>query len=98
MVLHENLNEISENKDFDFNESINQNGEINWDCPCLKEALEPPCGDAFKLAFSCYFNSKTSPKGSDCVKLFEDMQKCYEINRELYYKKYKDFDNQQMDP
>ena len=91
MIPNENLEEKQDAKDF--NEPLTQNGEINWDCPCLKEALEPPCGDVFKLAFSCYFDSKTTPKGNDCLKLFEEMQKCYELNRDHYYLKYKEFDS-----
>lgn len=69
-------------------QAITDDGEINWDCPCLKDALEPPCGDKFKNAFSCYFKSKASPKGSDCSELFESMQKCFEENKEHYIRKF----------
>lgn len=54
-----------------------ETGDINWDCPCLKSALEPPCGDFFKAAFSCYVKSTASPKGSDCHSLFLKMQECF---------------------
>lgn len=73
----------SENKDE--NPILDTNsGEINWDCPCLKSALEPPCGDVFKEAFSCFVKSKTDPKGLDCNVQFLAMQKCYAENEEIY--------------
>ena len=61
-----------------------ETGEINWDCPCLKGALEPPCGDFFKIAFSCFVMSKADPKGSDCREAFLNMQKCYQAHPEKY--------------
>lgn len=76
-------------EDAELNKAIREDGEINWDCPCLKDALEPPCGDKFKVAFSCYFKSKTSPKGAECIDFFEAMQKCYEENREIYLARFK---------
>lgn len=67
------------------NESINQEtGEINWDCPCLKSALEPPCGEFFKLAFECFVKSKAEPKGAECHEKFIAMQKCYSENEDKY--------------
>lgn len=59
-------------------------GEINWDCPCLKSALEPPCGHTFKAAFSCFVASKTEPKGMDCHELFKAMQNCFQAHPEKY--------------
>lgn len=61
-----------------------ETGEINWDCPCLKAALEPPCGQYFKAAFSCFVNSKTEPKGLDCREEFSEMQKCFQAHPEKY--------------
>lgn len=61
-----------------------ETGEINWDCPCLKSALEPPCGDAFKAAFSCFVSSKTEPKGLDCQEAFLEMQRCFQSHPEKY--------------
>lgn len=63
-----------------------ETGEIDWDCPCLKGALEPPCGETFKEAFGCFVNSKTDPKGSDCVEAFESMQRCFKKYPEIYLK------------
>lgn len=82
----------SENPDL-LNKAIGEDGEINWDCPCLKDALEPPCGDKFKEAFSCYFRSTSSPKGAECVNAFEAMQKCYEENREIYLDRFKNIED-----
>jgi len=61
-----------------------ETGEINWDCPCLKSALEPPCGHTFKAAFSCFVSSKTEPKGIDCQELFKVMQECFQAHPEKY--------------
>lgn len=63
-----------------------ETGEIDWDCPCLEGALKPPCGDTFKKAFGCFVNSKTEPKGSDCLEAFESMQKCFKKYPEIYLK------------
>ncbi|KAH9276979.1 mitochondrial intermembrane space import and assembly protein 40 [Batrachochytrium salamandrivorans] len=43
-----------------------ETGEINWDCPCLGPMTQPPCGETFKAAFSCFVYSKEDPKGIDC--------------------------------
>lgn len=61
-----------------------ETGEINWDCPCLKSALEPPCGHTFKAAFGCFVASKTEPKGMDCHELFKAMQECFQAHPEKY--------------
>lgn len=61
-----------------------ETGEINWDCPCLKSALEPPCGHTFKAAFACFVASKTEPKGLDCHELFKAMQECFQAHPEKY--------------
>lgn len=63
-----------------------ETGEINWDCPCLQAAIAPPCGEAFKAAFSCFVASKTEPKGSDCLGFFSTMQDCYRAHPEIYMK------------
>lgn len=63
-----------------------ETGEINWDCPCLQGALEPPCGEFFRAAFSCFVASKAEPKGSDCLELFSAMQDCFRAHPEIYMK------------
>jgi intermembrane space import and assembly protein 40 len=61
-----------------------ETGEINWDCPCLGPMVQPPCGDKFKLAFSCFVYSKQEPKGSDCIEQFREMQACFQDNPQIY--------------
>ncbi|KAG0195692.1 Oxidoreductase [Mortierella sp. GBA30] len=61
-----------------------ETGEINWDCPCLGGMAQPPCGDAFKEAFSCFVYSTAEPKGVDCVEKFKAMQDCFRANPEVY--------------
>ena len=65
-------------------------GEINWDCPCLKGALDPPCGEAFKAAFSCFVASKSEPRGEDCLDKFILLQECFRLHPEIYDKKFSD--------
>ncbi|KAF9109028.1 Oxidoreductase [Mortierella sp. AM989] len=61
-----------------------ETGEINWDCPCLGGMAQPPCGDAFKEAFSCFVFSTAEPKGVDCVDKFKAMQDCFRAHPEVY--------------
>lgn len=61
-----------------------ETGEINWDCPCLGPMVQPPCGDKFKAAFSCFVYSTEEPKGLDCIEQFREMQKCFQQYPEIY--------------
>ena len=61
-----------------------ETGEINWDCPCLKSALAPPCGDFFREAFACFVASNAEPKGSDCIRQFSEMQDCFRAHPDIY--------------
>ncbi|KAJ3214867.1 Oxidoreductase [Dinochytrium kinnereticum] len=61
-----------------------ETGEINWDCPCLGDMTKPPCGDAFKAAFSCFVYSKEEPKGIDCIEQFRAMQECFRQHPDIY--------------
>ena len=74
-----------------------ETGEINWDCPCLQAAIAPPCGEAFKAAFTCFVASKTEPKGSDCLGFFSAMQDCYRAHPEIYMKDVEDTDGKTGD-
>lgn len=61
-----------------------ETGEINWDCPCLEKAIQPPCGEYFKAAFSCFVKSTTVPKGEDCFEKFVAMNECFFAHPEIY--------------
>ncbi|KAF9982662.1 Oxidoreductase [Mortierella antarctica] len=61
-----------------------ETGEINWDCPCLGGMAKPPCGEAFKEAFSCFVFSTSEPKGFDCVEKFQAMQECFKAHPDVY--------------
>jgi intermembrane space import and assembly protein 40 len=47
---------------------------------------QPPCGETFKAAFSCFVYSKEEPKGADCVELFREMQSCFQQHPDIYGK------------
>ena len=72
-----------------------ETGVINWDCPCLKGALDPPCGEFFKAAFSCFVSSKSEPRGEDCIDKFIALQECFRKYPEIYDKKFSE--SQQKD-
>ncbi|XP_055545156.1 mitochondrial intermembrane space import and assembly protein 40-B [Wyeomyia smithii] len=55
---------------------ILENGDINWNCPCLGGMATGPCGVEFREAFSCFHYSEAQPKGSDCYDAFKTMQDC----------------------
>ncbi|KXS14403.1 hypothetical protein M427DRAFT_112586 [Gonapodya prolifera JEL478] len=60
-------------------------GEINWACPCLGDlAVQPPCGDTFKISFACFVRSTTEPKGMDCADAFRQLQGCFREHPEIY--------------
>lgn len=61
-----------------------ETGEINWDCPCLAKAIAPPCGEAFKRAFSCFVYSQANPRGEECMDAFVAMNDCYLEHPEIY--------------
>lgn len=70
-------------------------GEINWNCPCLGGMATGPCGLEFREAFSCFHNSTTEPKGSECYDAFREMHLCMAEYPELYNK---DDDDDLKDP
>lgn len=63
------------------------NGEINWNCPCLGGMATGPCGLEFREAFSCFHYSTADPKGSDCYETFKTMQSCMVQYPALYRSK-----------
>lgn len=63
---------------------ILENGDINWNCPCLGGMATGPCGPEFREAFSCFHHSQADPKGSDCFEQFRTMQECMTKYPSLY--------------
>jgi len=63
---------------------INDDGSVNWSCPCLGGMATGPCGLEFREAFSCFHYSKADPKGSDCLGVFHTMQECMKEYPTLY--------------
>ncbi|KAJ3038476.1 Oxidoreductase [Rhizophlyctis rosea] len=61
-----------------------ETGEIDWDCPCLGPMTQPPCGETFKAAFSCFVYSTQEPKGVDCIEQFRLMQECFRQHPDIY--------------
>ncbi|KAI8362927.1 hypothetical protein B0O80DRAFT_395502 [Mortierella sp. GBAus27b] len=74
-----------------------ETGEINWDCPCLGGMAQPPCGETFKEAFSCFVFSTSEPKGIDCVDKFKAMQECFREHPEVYADQLNDDDDDDDD-
>ena len=74
---------------------ISENGEINWDCPCLQGMGNGPCGEEFKEAFSCFHYSDADPKGFDCLEQFKAMQECFVKYPDIYGSLDDDLENEE---
>lgn len=46
---------------------ILENGDINWNCPCLGGMATGPCGVEFRNAFGCFHYSDAEPKGISLI-------------------------------
>ncbi|ESP01293.1 hypothetical protein LOTGIDRAFT_99768, partial [Lottia gigantea] len=66
--------------------AILENGEINWDCPCMGGFQNGPCGQTFRDSFTCFIQSKVEPKGSDCYEQMREWSQCMKDNAEYYDK------------
>ena len=66
---------------------IQEDGSINWNCPCLGGMAVGPCGVEFRAAFECFHYSQEEVKGSDCFDKFTEMQDCMKKHPELYEEK-----------
>ena len=66
--------------------AILPNGEINWDCPCLGNLPNGPCGPNFREAFSCWVENKDNEEGfaEHCFENFSKWEKCLSEHREIY--------------
>jgi intermembrane space import and assembly protein 40 len=72
------------------------NGSINWDCPCLGGMASGPCGFAFRRAFTCFHNSDSKAKGSECFSEFSSLTECFSKYPKLYGNKEKSSDQEQQ--
>jgi len=72
------------------------NGSINWDCPCLGGMASGPCGFAFRRAFTCFHNSDSKAKGSECFSDFSALTECFSKYPKLYGNKDKSSSNTQQ--
>lgn len=73
---------------------ILDNGDINWNCPCLGGMATGPCGVEFRDAFSCFHYSEAQPKGSDCYEAFKVMQDCMGNYPGVYKQNQRDDDDE----
>jgi len=69
--------------------AVSENGDINWDCPCLGGlGTEGPCVEEFRSAFSCWMFSDAEKEGGErgdnCVDNFFAMSSCMQQNEEFY--------------
>nr|XP_029722867.1 mitochondrial intermembrane space import and assembly protein 40-A-like [Aedes albopictus]XP_029722890.1 mitochondrial intermembrane space import and assembly protein 40-A-like [Aedes albopictus] len=76
---------------------ILENGDINWNCPCLGGMATGPCGVEFREAFSCFHYSEAQPKGSDCYDAFKTMQDCMANYPGVYKQNLQDEEDGGMD-
>merc|ERR1712111_71241 len=76
--------ELSTSKDDAPQGLITEDGQINWNCPCLGGMAVGPCGVEFREAFSCFHYSEDDPKGADCIEKLADMQDCMSKYPEIY--------------
>ncbi|CAF1136785.1 unnamed protein product [Rotaria sordida] len=72
------------------------NGSINWDCPCLGGMASGPCGIAFRRAFTCFHNSDSKAKGSECFSEFSKLNECFSKYPNLYKNEEKSSSNTQQ--
>lgn len=49
-------------------------GEINWNCPCMGNNTQGPCGELFKNAFKCFISNRDNLE--ICTDKFTKMNKC----------------------
>ncbi|XP_002125847.2 mitochondrial intermembrane space import and assembly protein 40-B-like [Ciona intestinalis] len=66
--------------------AILPNGEINWDCPCLGNLPNGPCGDNFREAFSCWVEHKDNEESfaEKCFENFTKWEECISEHKDIY--------------
>nr|XP_002125847.1 mitochondrial intermembrane space import and assembly protein 40-A-like isoform X2 [Ciona intestinalis] len=66
--------------------AILPNGEINWDCPCLGNLPNGPCGENFRKAFSCWVEHKDNEESfaEKCFENFTKWEECISEHKDIY--------------
>ncbi|CAK8689338.1 mitochondrial intermembrane space import and assembly protein 40-like [Clavelina lepadiformis] len=66
--------------------AILPNGEINWDCPCLGNLPNGPCGQNFRDAFSCWVENRNDEAtfAEKCWDNFTKWEGCISEHRDIY--------------
>lgn len=63
------------------------NGDINWNCPCLGGMAYGPCGHEFRQFFTCLHKNQgddESMKAQECYPKFAVMKECMSQFPKLY--------------
>nr|CAB3263827.1 mitochondrial intermembrane space import and assembly protein 40-A-like [Phallusia mammillata] len=66
--------------------AILPNGEINWECPCLGNLPNGPCGPDFREAFSCWVDNREdeSTFAEKCYENFVKWESCLSEHKDVY--------------
>ncbi|XP_039263634.1 mitochondrial intermembrane space import and assembly protein 40-like [Styela clava] len=66
--------------------AILPNGDINWDCPCLGNLPNGPCGPSFREAFTCWVENRDDQDSfaEKCFDNFSKWEDCLSENRDIY--------------
>lgn len=80
--------------------AILPDGTINWDCPCLGNLPNGPCGPAFRDAFSCWVENKSDQDAfaSKCFDSFSAWEGCLSENRDIYKSENDDISKSKSEP
>lgn len=76
--------------------AILPNGEINWDCPCLGNLPNGPCGPSFREAFTCWAENRDDHDSfaEKCFDNFTTWEECLAENRHIYKSSKRDDDEE----
>ena len=66
--------------------AILPDGTINWDCPCLGNLPNGPCGPSFRESFQCWVENKDDEKdfAENCYEKFVAWEACLGEHRAIY--------------
>jgi len=66
--------------------AILPDGTINWDCPCLGNLPNGPCGPSLRESFQCWVENKDDEKefAENCYEKFVAWEACLGEHRAIY--------------